>query len=301
MQVANEFLEREYWPEWNERFARPLAAVTDLHRPLPPEIDLAASLSHVEQRVISNGYTFSFAGRRYQIARPEVQAGMRQRNLRVELRLDGTLKARYQGRYVEVAECGAKVPVQPAPPRKPRRKDHNAGGRSQWMEGFWNRPAPPIWQAIRESNARVWTVVQDEFGAPGKPRPAVFALDSPKASAPPRLHQREGGWKGKNNALRGRLPGCLQRACCRCFLRSQPCRRLGLGGPRQARPRRGQPEHSMGGRRDHSKPELSTLLGCGTFYFALTGKSNEGRQAVARSPERTMGRQLFPSDGPRAS
>jgi hypothetical protein len=155
MQVANEFLEQEYWPEWNERFARPLAAVTDLHRPLTPEIDLAASLRHVEQRVISNDDTFSFAGRRYQIARPEIQAGMRRQNLRVELRLDGTLKARYQGRYGEVAECGAKVPLQPAPPRKPPRKGHNAGGRSQWMEGFWNRPAPPIWQAIKESNARV--------------------------------------------------------------------------------------------------------------------------------------------------
>jgi hypothetical protein len=155
MPAANQFLEQEYWPEWNERFARPLAAVADLHRPLTPETDLAANLSHVEQRVISNDYTFSFAGRRYQIARPEVQAGMKRQNLRVELRLDGTLKARYQGRYVEIAECGAKVPAQPAPPRKPARKDHNAGGRSQWMQGFWNRPAPPIWQAIQESNGRV--------------------------------------------------------------------------------------------------------------------------------------------------
>jgi len=155
MHVANEFLEREYWPEWNERFARPLAAVTDLHRRLTPDIDLAASLSHVEQRVISNDYTFSFAGRQYQIARPAVQAGMRRQNLRVELRLDGTLTARYQGRYVEVVECGAKVSVQLAPPRKPPRKEHNAGGRSHWMQGFWNRPAPPIWQAIKESNARV--------------------------------------------------------------------------------------------------------------------------------------------------
>ena len=64
MQDANQFLEKEYWPEWNERFARPLAGVTDVHRPLTPQIDLAASLSHVEQRVIGNDYTFWFAGRR---------------------------------------------------------------------------------------------------------------------------------------------------------------------------------------------------------------------------------------------
>jgi hypothetical protein len=74
------------------------------HRPLTPELDLAAILSHVEERVIGNDYTFSFAGQRYQIAREDVQAGMRRQRLRVELRLDGELRARYQGRYLRVAK-----------------------------------------------------------------------------------------------------------------------------------------------------------------------------------------------------
>src|SRR5229473_1162248 len=41
-----------------------------------------------------------------------------------------------------------------------------------------------------------------KFGAPGKVRPAVFALEFPKASAP-RLHQRNVGGK---NLLTGCLP-----------------------------------------------------------------------------------------------
>jgi hypothetical protein len=86
MQDANKFLEAEYWPEWNERFARPLQGVTDMHRALTPQIDLASALSHVEQRVISNDYTFSFAGRRYQLARQQVKAGMRGK-LRLTLKL----------------------------------------------------------------------------------------------------------------------------------------------------------------------------------------------------------------------
>jgi len=151
---ANEFLEREYWPEWNERFALALDGVSDVHRPLTAEIDLAASLSHVESRVIDNDYTICFAGRRYQIARQDVRAGMKRQSVRVELRLDGTLKARYEGRYVEIAECGPKEAAGAAAPRKPPRRDHNAGGRSRWMEGFWERPAPPIWLAIEESNRR---------------------------------------------------------------------------------------------------------------------------------------------------
>jgi hypothetical protein len=124
-----------------------------MHRPLTPQIDLAASLSHVEQRVIGNDYTFSFAGRRYQIGRGDVQAGMKRQSLRVELRLEGELHARYQGRYVEVYECGAKKPAEAAKSPKAVRKDHNAGGKSQWMEGFFERPTPELWRAIREANA----------------------------------------------------------------------------------------------------------------------------------------------------
>jgi hypothetical protein len=149
---ANEFLEKEYWPEWNERFAKPLSAVSDLHRPLTKETDLAASLSHVEERVIGNDHTFSFAGRRYQIASAAVQSGMKRRRLRVELRLDGVLKARYEGRYVDVCECGPKVAA-PAAASKLVRKDHNAGGKSRWMQGFFDRPGPPLWQAIGDCDA----------------------------------------------------------------------------------------------------------------------------------------------------
>jgi hypothetical protein len=130
-----------------------------MHRPLTPQIDLAASLSHVEQRVIGNDYTFSFAGRRYQIGRGDVQAGMKRQSLRVELRLEGELHARYQSRYVEVYECGANKPAEAAKSPRAVRKDHNAGGKSQWMEGFFERPAPELWQAIREANASSLRVV----------------------------------------------------------------------------------------------------------------------------------------------
>src|SRR4051794_18041991 len=145
---ANAFLESEYWPEWNAHFARPVADFPNQHRALPSQLDLATVLCHVEERAIGNDYTFSFAGRRYQIERAAVQAGMRRQRLRVELRLDGELKARYQGRYVEISECGMRE-VKLAPTvSKAVRKDHNAGGRSSWMTGFFNRPSPPLWKSI---------------------------------------------------------------------------------------------------------------------------------------------------------
>jgi transposase len=147
LEAANTFLETEYWPEWNARFARPLSEFPDQHRRLTEILDLAAILCHVESRVIGNDYTFSFAGHRYQIARQDVQAGMRHQRLRVELRLNGDLKARYQDHYLSIAECGARVVAEPVV-RKPVRKDHNAGGKSSWMQGFFDRPSPPLWSAI---------------------------------------------------------------------------------------------------------------------------------------------------------
>jgi hypothetical protein len=150
---ANKFLEVEYWPEWNERFARPLEGVVDMHRAMTPHLDLASALSHVEQRKVSNDYTFSFAGHRYQIAREQVKAGMRGKSLRIELHLSGTLRARFEGQYVEVGECGVKAPAA-KPAGKSVRKDHNRGGKSDWMDGFFERPGPALWEAIQTANAR---------------------------------------------------------------------------------------------------------------------------------------------------
>lgn len=154
LQDANKYLETEYWPEWNERFALPLKGVVDMHRALTPQIDLASALSHVEQRVISNDFTFSFAGRRYQIARTDVKAGMRGSSVRIELHLDGVLRARYEGAYAEVSECGVKAPTAAKPAGKPARKDHNRGGKSDWMDGFFERPGPALWQVMELANAR---------------------------------------------------------------------------------------------------------------------------------------------------
>jgi len=148
--AANDFLENEYWPEWNERFARPVADFPNHHRPLTPQLDLEAILCRVEERVIANDYTFSFTGRRYQIVRADLQAGMRRQRLRLELRLDGELKARYQGRYLAIEECVTRAGSTHPPAKITVRKDHNAGGRSSWMKDFFNLPSPPLWTSLRD-------------------------------------------------------------------------------------------------------------------------------------------------------
>ena len=150
LEAANAFLEKEYWPEWNEHFASPVKDFPNQHRTLTESLDLAAILCHVEDRVIANDYTFSFSGKRYRIAREQVQVGMRRQRLRVELRLNDQLRARYQGRYLDIAECDVGVAASEPASRKPVRKDYNAGGKSNWMQGFFDRPSPPLWKRMKD-------------------------------------------------------------------------------------------------------------------------------------------------------
>jgi biotin operon repressor len=155
LEHANEYLEKEFLPQWNERFAVTPSRGVDAHRPLRQEHDLAAILSHVEQRTISNDYTIQFRGQRYQIARSSVRVGMRGEQVRVEARLDGSIALRFQGQYLSVELCGRDAVDRPEkPPSNPVRKDHNRGGRSNWMRNFQVAAAPAIWQTLRQSNSR---------------------------------------------------------------------------------------------------------------------------------------------------
>jgi DNA-binding Lrp family transcriptional regulator len=153
LEQANQYLEAEFLPEWNQRFAVVPRNSTDAHRPLSKEYDLTVILSHVEQRTIGNDYTFQFRGQRYQIARSSVGVGMRGEKVRVEARLDGSIALRYQSQYLSIEVCGP-LPDEPEKRSNPIRKDHNRGGRSQWMRNFHLPESPAIWQTIRASHPR---------------------------------------------------------------------------------------------------------------------------------------------------
>jgi biotin operon repressor len=91
LEQANAYLEQQFLPWWNRTLTVQPKNNSDAHRPLAREHDLASSLSHVEERQISNGYTVQYHGATYQIPAHQVRTGMRGSKLRVEARLDGTL------------------------------------------------------------------------------------------------------------------------------------------------------------------------------------------------------------------
>jgi hypothetical protein len=99
-----------------------------------------------------------------------------------------------------------------------------------------------------------------QFGAPGKNGPAVFALYSPRPQllrdfTKERLNSTSTS-KAKPSEATSSPPS---EGSSRCFLRSQPRRRLGLG----YRPRR---DPGAAGRRYHGRFRRPPKTG--TFYFA---------------------------------
>jgi transposase len=158
IEAANAYLKEEFLPWWNKTLTVQSASAEDAHRRLGKEHDLAATLSHVEQRQVTNDYTIRWDGKFYQIDRRDIRTGMRKAMVRVEQRLDATIAVRFQDQYVRVRRCAQPIrelqpPLQavaakpPKPAGKPKRK-------SDWMNNFSLRSGPSLRQAARISNAR---------------------------------------------------------------------------------------------------------------------------------------------------
>jgi hypothetical protein len=158
LEQANHYLESEYLPQWKEKFTVVPASADDAHRPLGESHDLAAVLCHVEERTITSDYTIRFHTAIYQIARDQVRPRLRQARVRVEQRRGGTIAVRWEGKYLPVSICDAAPKPKTIPPKSVSvkagaGKAHNAGGKSQWMKGYYETPSPTMGKAIAIANA----------------------------------------------------------------------------------------------------------------------------------------------------
>jgi hypothetical protein len=142
LEEAQTYLEQEYLPQWNQGFTVVPAGQTDAHRPLRAEHDLAAILSHVEERIVTSDYTIRYQGKIYQIARGDIRAGLRGGRVRVAQRLDGSLAVKFRQHGLRVAECQPRPktapPPRPASSQKPRPK-----AAYHWMKDFNLQKSPP--------------------------------------------------------------------------------------------------------------------------------------------------------------
>jgi transposase-like protein len=157
LEEANAYLDQEYLLWWERTLTVEAAHASDAHRPLGPEHDLAAALSHVEQRRVANDYTVRYHGKIFQIDRQDIRVGMRNALVRVEERLGGSIAVRFQDSYVRVrccAQSGYEPPQAETKPNTPSRPTGQAKRKSAWMKNFSVRSGPSVRRAIEVSNAR---------------------------------------------------------------------------------------------------------------------------------------------------
>lgn len=89
LEQAPRYLDEHYLPWWNKACTVEAANSEDAHRPLDKQQDLAAVLSHVENRQVKGDYTIQVNGRVCLIERADICTGLRGASVRVEQRRDG--------------------------------------------------------------------------------------------------------------------------------------------------------------------------------------------------------------------
>jgi hypothetical protein len=147
LEEANQYLEETYLVWWERELTVEPANSDDAHRPLDKSHCLEASLSHVEMRQVRNDYTIPLDAELYQIERQAVVSGLRKANVRVEIRLDGSIAVRFGERYLPVSRCTATtktkaLPAKRATPRRPINKQRG----SDWFRNFDLKKGPKTWQ-----------------------------------------------------------------------------------------------------------------------------------------------------------
>jgi len=155
IEEANQYLEEEFLPWWNQHLVVTPANPADAHRALGPATDLAASLCFVDSREVDNDYTVRLDGKRYRIVSNGMPTGLRGAVVRVERRLDGSRHVRFRERYYALAECpsptkpAAQVATEHKPVRSQKRPAPSEAYRAS-MRTFFKRPSPPLWKAMKD-------------------------------------------------------------------------------------------------------------------------------------------------------
>jgi transposase len=151
---ANALAEGQLIPEFNRRFAVAPAQAVDAHRPLGVGHNLAAILSVQCQRVVTNDYTVRFQNRIYQVGKP-IYAGLRGGRVVMELRLDGSMAIRFQGKYLRYQEVpalgssGGRCP--PGPPEFSASAADASAGKEEGRAAARQAPAPGVQPAVGRS------------------------------------------------------------------------------------------------------------------------------------------------------
>jgi transposase len=146
--TANQFLETEYWPAHNGRFAQAPAADTDFHRRCPTARVLDRVFRLQETRTVGQDWVVRYRNRVFQLARQSGHAPARSTVIVCEWP-DGRVAIEYRGRPMQVHEVLDRVPVTsppplpaPVPPSAPPPRSSVPRPTHPWRKGYGNMKVP---------------------------------------------------------------------------------------------------------------------------------------------------------------
>jgi transposase len=118
MARANRFLDEQYLPQFNRRFARVAASPLDMHRAVPRNLN--EILSWEEERVVQGDWTVACAGKRYQLDKQHEPLSLVRRKVIVRTLRNGREQLWYRGQALKWRSlpAGTLSQPQPAPPAK---------------------------------------------------------------------------------------------------------------------------------------------------------------------------------------
>jgi transposase len=145
-EATNEYLEKEYLPEHNRRFAGPAAKPEDYHRRKPTARELRQILRLETERTISNDWVIRHEGRSLQLRPGQRRYGPTQSKALVCEWEEGEIEVYYRGErvaFIELQEPTRK-PVQPNPPAARASVVRKAKHDHPWRQGYQNmKPRVP--------------------------------------------------------------------------------------------------------------------------------------------------------------
>ena len=143
-EATNEYLEAEYLPEHNQRFAREAARAENYHLRAPSAAKLREVFRLETERWISNDWVVQYRGHFLQLKPQNKRYGPTQAKALVCEWEDGVVEVRYRGERMEYEDLVVRPRVEPATPREPRRESaKQVGSKSAkdhpWWQGYEQR------------------------------------------------------------------------------------------------------------------------------------------------------------------
>jgi transposase len=141
--AANQYLEEEYLPEHNRRYAQVPASAEDFHRPSLGKRQLDEIFCLEQERVLSNDWVVQYAGLFLQVQRQSRHHAPARGKVTVREWEDGRLQLLYRGQKLAWRKID-KLPVKPTPEpttKLPRSK-MRPPSYHPWRQSYQSMPAP---------------------------------------------------------------------------------------------------------------------------------------------------------------